>query len=145
MGGDFRSSGIRQTEVSLPSLCPPAPASGVRSGGGGEAGAGADSASERNEAPTTGQVGPDCCRTNQGLTQEGSRRVLIKHVETVIRGFTYATPLVAPSMCGSDPAWLWLWLWCRPAATVPIGPLAWEPPHAMGVALEKTKKFLNKF
>ena len=35
---------------------------------------------------------------------------------------------------------LWLWLWRRPAATVPIGPLAWEPPYAVGVAIEKTKK-----
>ena len=33
-----------------------------------------------------------------------------------------------------------LWLWWRPEATVPIGPLAWEPPHAVGAALEKTKK-----
>ena len=41
-------------------------------------------------------------------------------------------------MNGSDPELLWLQ--CRPAATVPIQPLAWEPPHAMGVALEKTKK-----
>ena len=31
-------------------------------------------------------------------------------------------------------------LWCRPAATAPIGPLAWEPPYAKGTALEKTKK-----
>ena len=23
-----------------------------------------------------------------------------------------------------------LWLWCRPAATAPIRPLAWEPPYA---------------
>ena len=35
---------------------------------------------------------------------------------------------------GSDP--MLLWLWCRPAATAPIGPLAWEPPHAVGVALK---------
>ena len=34
-----------------------------------------------------------------------------------------------------------LCLWCRPAATVPIGPLAGEPPYAAGAAL-KTK--LNK-
>ena len=40
--------------------------------------------------------------------------------------------------CGSDPELLWLW--CRPAATAPIRPLAWKPPHAMGVALEKTKQ-----
>ena len=31
-------------------------------------------------------------------------------------------------------------LWCRPVATDPIRPLAWEPPYAMGAALEKTKK-----
>ena len=40
--------------------------------------------------------------------------------------------------CVSDPALLWLWL--RPVATAPIGPLAWEPAHAVGVALEKEKK-----
>ncbi|RKM63502.1 hypothetical protein C0984_19685 [Clostridioides difficile] len=35
-----------------------------------------------------------------------------------------------------------LWLWYRPAATAPIGPLAWEPPYATGAALkgQKTKK-----
>ena len=32
----------------------------------------------------------------------------------------------------------------RPAAIAPIGPLAWEPPYAMGVALEKTKKKKKK-
>ena len=39
---------------------------------------------------------------------------------------------------GSDPALLWLWH--RPAATAPIRPLAWEPPHGAGAALEKTKR-----
>ena len=39
---------------------------------------------------------------------------------------------------GSDPALLWLWR--RPVATAPIGPLAWEPPYAAGVALEKAKR-----
>ena len=41
---------------------------------------------------------------------------------------------------GSDLALLWLWLWL--AAVAPIGPLAWEPPYAMGVGLkgQKTKK-----
>ena len=38
---------------------------------------------------------------------------------------------------GSDP--VLLWLWHRPAATAPIGPLAWEPPYATGAALEKAK------
>ena len=35
-------------------------------------------------------------------------------------------------------------LWCRPAATAPILPLAWEPPYAAGVAQEITKKTKNK-
>ena len=39
---------------------------------------------------------------------------------------------------GSDLALLWLW--CKPAATAPIGPLAWKPPYAMGVAPERQKK-----
>ena len=38
---------------------------------------------------------------------------------------------------GSGPALLWLW--CRPAATAPVGPLAWEPPYAAGAALERKK------
>ena len=33
-----------------------------------------------------------------------------------------------------------LWLWCRQAATALIRSLAWEPPYAVGVALEKDKK-----
>ena len=39
-----------------------------------------------------------------------------------------------------------MWLWCRPAAVALIGPLAWEPPYAAGVALkgQKTKKERKK-
>ena len=33
-----------------------------------------------------------------------------------------------------------LWLWCRPVAAAPIQPLAWEPPFAEGVALERPKQ-----
>ena len=41
----------------------------------------------------------------------------------------------------SDPGLLWLWY--RPAATAPIGALAWEPLYAIGSALkEKDKKIL---
>ena len=29
------------------------------------------------------------------------------------------------------------WLWRRPEATAQIGPLTWEPPYAVGVALKK--------
>uniref|UniRef100_A0A8D1RY84 Uncharacterized protein n=1 Tax=Sus scrofa TaxID=9823 RepID=A0A8D1RY84_PIG len=39
---------------------------------------------------------------------------------------------------GSDPALLWLW--CRPVATAPIRPLAWEPPYAAGEAQEIAKR-----
>ena len=34
-----------------------------------------------------------------------------------------------------DPALLWYW----PAATAPIGPLAWEPPYTLGAALKSKK------
>ena len=33
-----------------------------------------------------------------------------------------------------------LWLLHRLAATAPIRPLAWEPPYAVGAALEKDQK-----
>ena len=45
--------------------------------------------------------------------------------------------------CDLDP--LLLWLRHRPATTAPIRPLAWEPPCAMGTALEKTKKKKKEF
>ena len=35
-------------------------------------------------------------------------------------------------------------LWRRLAATALIGPLAWEPPDAVGVALKKTKRHRKK-
>ena len=41
-----------------------------------------------------------------------------------------------------DPALLWLW--CRPAATAPIRPLAWEPPYAVEAALEMAKRQKDK-
>ena len=43
---------------------------------------------------------------------------------------------------GLDPELLRLW--CRPVATAPIQPLAWEPPYAAGAALEKAKKDKKK-
>ena len=33
-----------------------------------------------------------------------------------------------------------LWLWGRPTALALIGPQAWEPPYATGVALKTQKK-----
>ena len=43
---------------------------------------------------------------------------------------------------GLDPTWLWFWR--RPAATALIGPLAWEPPYAAGVAQEMAKRQRKK-
>ena len=40
--------------------------------------------------------------------------------------------------CSSDPELLWLW--CRPGATAPIWPLAWELPYAAGADLKRPKK-----
>ena len=37
-----------------------------------------------------------------------------------------------------------LWLWHRPAAMVPIQPLAWEPPHATAAAQEMAKRQKKK-
>ena len=42
---------------------------------------------------------------------------------------------------GLDP--VLLWLWCGPVATALIGPLAWEPPYAMGSGPRKGKKTNN--
>ena len=44
--------------------------------------------------------------------------------------------------CHLDP--MLLWLWCRPVATALIGPLAWEPPHAVGAALKSQKEKKKK-
>ena len=38
---------------------------------------------------------------------------------------------------GSDSVLLWVWR--RLAATVPIEPLAWEPPYAVSAALKRQK------
>jgi len=44
--------------------------------------------------------------------------------------------------CGLDPTLLWHWR--RPVATALIGPLAWEPPCATGVAQEMAKRQIKK-
>ena len=43
---------------------------------------------------------------------------------------------------GLDPTLLWLWH--RPAATGPIGPLAWETLYAMGASLKRQKEQKKK-
>ena len=49
-----------------------------------------------------------------------------------------------PGLTQWDRDSLLLWLWCRPAAVAPMGPLAWEPPDAMGAALTSKKKKKTK-
>ena len=41
-------------------------------------------------------------------------------------------------VAGSIPG-LAQWVWCRPAATAPIRPLAWDPPYTVGAALKRQK------
>ena len=50
-------------------------------------------------------------------------------------GYCVAVSYGVGCRCGLDPTWLW----CRPAASALIGPLAWEPPYAMDVALKRQK------
>ena len=54
------------------------------------------------------------------------------------QGSGIAMSCVVGLRSGSDPPLLGLW--CRPAATVPIQPLAWELPYA---ALKNQQKNLN--
>ena len=53
---------------------------------------------------------------------------------SVAWGSSVATSFVG-HRCGSD--LVLLWLWCRPAATAPISPLAWELPYAASVAVKR--------
>ena len=46
---------------------------------------------------------------------------------------------------GSDLVLLWLWLCVGLAATALIQPLAWEPPYAMGAALQGQKPKKKEF
>ena len=43
-------------------------------------------------------------------------------------------------VCRQVPGLAWLWLWYGLAAAAPIGPLAWEPPHASSADLKRPKK-----
>ena len=58
---------------------------------------------------------------------------------SVGRGSSVAMSCGVGHRRGSDHMLLLLWLWWRLAATAPIGPLAWEFPYAMGVALKSKK------
>ena len=42
-------------------------------------------------------------------------------------------------MRGLVPAFLWLWQ--KPEVIAPIGPLAWEPPYTVSMALKRQNKW----
>ena len=72
------------------------------------------------------------------LTRNREVADLIPGLRSVGWGSGVAVGCSVGQRCGSDP--MLLWLWCRPAVVALIRPLVWEPPYAMGAALEKTKR-----
>ena len=71
--------------------------------------------------------------------QLGTTRLWVRPL-ALLRGLRIpcCLDLWCKSQTQSDPTLLWLW--CRPVATAPIRPLAWESPYAVGAAQEMTKK-----
>ena len=55
-----------------------------------------------------------------------------------VKGSSVAVSCGVGCRLSSDPVLLWLWY--RLAAVAPIGPLAWEPSHALGIALKSQRK-----
>ena len=52
--------------------------------------------------------------------------------------------VVTNEVTDSTPDLALLQLWCRPATISLIRPLAWEPPYAVGIAINRQKKPKNK-
>ena len=75
--------------------------------------------------------------------QLGTMRLRVRSLAHSVRhGSGVAVSCGVGRRCGSEPELLWLW--CRPAAIAPIGPLAWELPYAMGMALKSKKQNKTK-
>ena len=55
--------------------------------------------------------------------------------EVEVQSLASLSGLRIQQVCNLDVAWIWCCCgcWCRPAATAPIRPIAWEPPHAADV------------
>ena len=71
----------------------------------------------------------------KNLTNIHKDASLIPDLTQWVKGSSVATSCSVGSRGDSDLALLWLW--CRPTATAPFQPLAWELPYAMGVALKR--------
>ena len=67
------------------------------------------------------------------MIQLGTMRLRIPCPCSVGSGSGIAMSCGVGCKCSLDLALLWLW--CRPVAIALIRPLAWEAPHAPGVAL----------
>ena len=63
---------------------------------------------------------------------------MVRWLTKSTRNHEVVGPIPALAQWVKDPALLWLW--CRQVARALIGPLAWEPSYAMGVALEMAKR-----
>ena len=78
-------------------------------------------------------LNPKSIHEDMGLIPGPSQWVRGSHIAT-----SHCVPCSVGHTHGMDQALLWLW--CRSAAAAPIQLLAWEPPYAAGVVLEKRKK-----
>ena len=64
--------------------------------------------------------------------------IVAQWLTNLTRNYEVAGSVPALVQWVNDPALLWLW--CRPVATAPIGPLAWETLYAVGMALKRQTK-----
>ena len=85
------------------------------------------------------KIRSSCCATVERI-RLGSMRMQLQSLASLSQGSSFAMSCGVGQMLGrgrsSDP----VLLWCRPAAVAPIRPLAWELPHAAGVALKRKKR-----
>ena len=86
--------------------------------------------------------GSCCGSVETNLTSIHKDTGLIPGLTQKIKGSSIAVRYGISRRCGLDLTWLWLW--CRPVATAPIQPLAWEPLYDTGAFLKKKKKKKKK-